>query len=79
MGLGKRGKDPYGKEDIDFLAQVANQIAIAVDTQMDDGTPAAGELRGDLQAAPNPNVPAASTIAAYQETGTFQYLLCKNL
>jgi len=34
MGLGKRGKDPYGKEDIDFLAQVANQIAIAVDNAL---------------------------------------------
>src|SRR6266404_3925001 len=34
MVLGKRGKDPYGKEDIDFLAQVANQIAIAVDNAL---------------------------------------------
>ena len=32
--LGKRGKDEYRKEDIDFLAQVANQIAIAVENAL---------------------------------------------
>jgi formate hydrogenlyase transcriptional activator len=32
--LGKRGKDVYRKEDVDFLAQVANQIAIAVDNAL---------------------------------------------
>jgi formate hydrogenlyase transcriptional activator len=32
--LGKRGKDEYRKEDVDFLAQVANQIAIAVDNAL---------------------------------------------
>ena len=60
-------------------SNLPDKIAIAVDTQMDDGTPAAGEIRGDIQAAPNPNVPAASTIPTYAETGTNQYLLCKNL
>ncbi|HUL92737.1 MAG TPA: prepilin-type N-terminal cleavage/methylation domain-containing protein [Burkholderiales bacterium] len=60
-------------------SNLPDKIAIAVDTQMDDGTPAAGEIRGSLQAAPNPAVPAGSTIAAYSETGTNQYLLCKNL
>jgi hypothetical protein len=44
---------------------------------MDDGAPAAGQLRGQLQAAPNPDVGTAAT--AYAETGTNQYLLCKNL
>jgi prepilin-type N-terminal cleavage/methylation domain-containing protein len=60
-------------------SNLPDKIAVAVDTQMDDGTPAAGELRGDLQASPNPAVPAGSTIATYAETGTNQYLLCKNL
>src|SRR5467141_899538 len=32
--LGKRGKNVYRKEDVDFLAQVANQIAIAVDNAL---------------------------------------------
>src|SRR6201987_6008010 len=34
MMLGKRGEDVCRKEDIDFLAQVANQIAIAVDNAL---------------------------------------------
>jgi len=60
-------------------SNLPDKIAIAVDTQMDDGTPGSGEIRADLQSNPNPNVPAASTITAYQETGQNQYLLCKNL
>jgi prepilin-type N-terminal cleavage/methylation domain-containing protein len=60
-------------------SNLPDKIAIAVDTQMDDGTPAAGEIRGQLQAAPTPAVAAASGITTYQETGQNQYLLCKNL
>ena len=44
---------------------------------MDDGAPNAGQLRGMLQTAPNPAVGTADT--TYAETGTNQYLLCKNL
>jgi hypothetical protein len=58
-------------------SNLPDKIAIAVDTQMDDGAPAAGQLRGQLQTAPNPSVGTAAT--AYAETGTNQYLLCKNL
>ncbi len=58
-------------------SNLPDKIAIAVDTQMDDGAPGAGQLRGQLQAAPNPAVGTAAT--AYAETGTNQYLLCKNL
>lgn len=32
--LGRRGDDPYSKEDMDFLAQVSNQIAIAVENAL---------------------------------------------
>jgi len=60
-------------------SNLPDKIAIAVDTQMDDGTPAAGELRGALQTAPSPDVPAASGVTSYQEAGQNQYLLCKNL
>jgi formate hydrogenlyase transcriptional activator len=31
LGIGRREDDPYSQEDIDFLAQVSNQIAIAVE------------------------------------------------
>jgi len=60
-------------------SNLPDKIAIAVDTQMDDGTPGAGEIRGTLQAGPTPLVPAASSTTPYAETGTNQYLLCKNL
>ncbi|HXZ53930.1 MAG TPA: prepilin-type N-terminal cleavage/methylation domain-containing protein [Burkholderiales bacterium] len=60
-------------------SNLPDKIAVAVDTQMDDGTPIAGEIRGMQQAAPNPDVPGASNVSAYQETGQNQYLLCKNL
>ena len=60
-------------------SNLPDKIAISVDTQMDDGTPGAGEIRADKQANPNPDVPAVSTIPTYQETGQNQYLLCKNL
>ena len=58
-------------------SNLPDKIAIAIDTQMDDGASNAGQLRGMLQTAPNPAVGTAT--AAYAETGTNQYLLCKNL
>jgi prepilin-type N-terminal cleavage/methylation domain-containing protein len=63
-------------------ANLPDKIAIAVDTQMDDGQPATGTVRGLLQAgAPNP-VLGAGTIATpnatgYAETGTNLYVLCR--
>jgi hypothetical protein len=58
-------------------SNLPDKIAIATDTQMDDGTNTTGQVRGLLQAAPNP--PVAAPAGAYEETGTNQYLLCKNL
>lgn len=59
-------------------SNLPDKIAIAVDTQMDDGSPSSGQVRGQLQTAPNPNT-AATGAASYGETGTNQYLLCKNM
>ncbi len=58
-------------------SNLPDKIAIAVDTQMDDATSTSGQVRGMIQAAPNPLVVAAGP--AYAETGTNQYLLCKSL
>jgi hypothetical protein len=58
-------------------SNLPDKIAIAVDTQMDDATNTTGQVRGLLQAAPNPAV--AAPAGAYAETGTNQYLLCKSL
>lgn len=61
-------------------ANLPDKIAIAVDTQMDDGRPDTGTVRGISQSAPNPSVSSSTTAAsAFQETGTNTYLLCRSL
>jgi len=74
------GSDGAGLNGISGLmvcsANLPDKIAIAVDTQMDDGVPLTGSLRGVLQTAPNPNIAVQAT-AAYAETGTNVYLLCR--
>ena len=59
-------------------ANLPDKIAIAVDTQMDDGNPQTGTVRGLLQTAPNPSTADIAT-ATYGETGTNVYMLCKAL
>jgi prepilin-type N-terminal cleavage/methylation domain-containing protein len=55
-----------------------DKIAIAVDTQMDDGTIDKGSVRGMESATPNPDItPGAGS--SYQETGTNVYHLCRSL
>jgi prepilin-type N-terminal cleavage/methylation domain-containing protein len=60
-------------------SNLPDKIAIAVDTQMDDGTSTSGQLRGLIQTAPSPAAGTTAPTAAYAETGTNQYLLCKNM
>jgi prepilin-type N-terminal cleavage/methylation domain-containing protein len=57
-------------------ANLPDKVAIATDTQMDDGVPNAGVVRGKLQSAPNPTVDATPA-SAYEETGTNVYVLCR--
>ncbi|MGH8765057.1 MAG: hypothetical protein ACRET8_05020, partial [Burkholderiales bacterium] len=59
-------------------ANLPDKIAVAVDTQMDDGAPQTGTVRSQLQTAPNPAADKAAA-AAYAETGTNTYLICKSL
>jgi prepilin-type N-terminal cleavage/methylation domain-containing protein len=60
-------------------ANLPDKIAIAADTQMDDGVPDKGTVRGYAQTTPNPDVPAAAPTTAYAETGTNLYALCRSL
>jgi prepilin-type N-terminal cleavage/methylation domain-containing protein len=60
-------------------ANLPDKIAIAADTQMDDGVPDKGTVRGFSQTSPNPDVPAAAPTTAYAETGTNLYALCRSL
>ena len=60
-------------------AGLPDKIAIAVDTQMDDGVISTGTVRGQLHSAgPNPDI-AATASGAYAETGTNVYTLCRSL
>jgi prepilin-type N-terminal cleavage/methylation domain-containing protein len=61
-------------------AGLPDKIAIAVDTQMDDGTIGTGTVRGQLHTAgPNPATNTAVDASAYSETGTNVYTLCRAL
>ena len=66
-------------------ANLPDKIAIASDTQMDDGVRTAGSVRGILQTAANPVIPADATgagvggVGSYVESGTNTYTLCRML
>ena len=59
-------------------ANLPDKIAIAADTQMDDGVSNTGTVRGQQQTGPNPDVIVTAT-AAYAETGTNVYAICRAL
>jgi prepilin-type N-terminal cleavage/methylation domain-containing protein len=61
-------------------ANLPDKIAVAIDTQMDDGVPNNGTVRAVLQTSPNPDVINTTTAAAaYAETGTNVYTACRAL
>jgi prepilin-type N-terminal cleavage/methylation domain-containing protein len=59
-------------------ANLPDKIAIAVDSQMDDGQPGSGGVRGQLQTGTNPNIDAAAA-SGYSETGSNIYVLCRQI
>lgn len=60
-------------------ANLPDKVAIATDTQMDDGGRTSGSVRGQLQTTNNPAILADASGAAYAETGTNTYALCRLL
>jgi prepilin-type N-terminal cleavage/methylation domain-containing protein len=61
-------------------ANLPDKIAIAVDTQMDDGVAGKGTVRGLLQTAPNPNISTGQVATAtYAETASNIYTICRAL
>ena len=59
-----------------------DKIAIAVDSQLDDGNPASGQVLAVLQTGPgNPAMSSGVTLASptYQDTGSNLYTLCRTL
>ena len=60
-------------------ANIPDKVAIAMDTQMDDGAIGTGNVRGQLQSTPNPSINTAADTTAYAETGTNTYAICRSL
>ncbi len=61
-----------------LLGEPARKIAIAVDTQMDDGQSNQGTVRALIQVSPNPDITTGTiATASYAETGTNTYVLCR--
>jgi prepilin-type N-terminal cleavage/methylation domain-containing protein len=56
-----------------------DKIALAVDLQMDDGRSATGTVRALTQTTPDPSVDSATAPAAYAETGTNVYTVCRQM
>jgi len=62
-------------------SNIPDKVAIAIDTQMDDGAIDKGTVRGQRQGGTNPDILAAVPAAdiPYQETGTNVYTICRSL
>jgi prepilin-type N-terminal cleavage/methylation domain-containing protein len=58
-------------------ANLPDKIAGSTDAQMDDGIGTTGSVRGMVQPKPDPDIAAKAD--AYVETGTSQYVICKQL
>lgn len=56
-------------------SNLPDKIAIAVDSQMDDGSPSSGSVRAEVQAAALGN----AVTPAYVETGTTAYVVCRSM
>ena len=76
-------KDGLGNGFVGIIicsSNLPDKIAIAADTQMDDGVPNSGTVRGVLQAAANPAIDNTTNAqGSYQETGTNIYTICRSL
>ena len=57
-------------------SNLPDKVASAIDTQIDDGNSATGQVRALLQTQANPPT-VASPSTGYVETGVSQYLVCK--
>ena len=58
-------------------SNLPDKVAIALDVQMDDGNPATGAVRAQLQTAAGAPAIATTAATAYVETGTNLYTLCR--
>jgi prepilin-type N-terminal cleavage/methylation domain-containing protein len=59
-------------------SNLPDKIAIAVDSQMDDGVATTGAVRAQPQTASNPDI-QSTVSSAYAETGTNIYVTCRQI
>jgi prepilin-type N-terminal cleavage/methylation domain-containing protein len=62
-------------------ANIPDKVAIAIDTQLDDGVHNTGSVRAQKQASANPNIRSYSGDAVadkYTEDGATQYVVCRS-
>src|ERR1043165_9825591 len=60
-------------------SNLPDKIAIAADTQMDDGVINTGTVRAQTQSGTNPDIIATAPTTTYQETGSNIYTICRSL
>jgi type II secretory pathway pseudopilin PulG len=60
-------------------ANLPGEVAIGVDTQLDEMSPTGGVVRGRQQSAPNQPLASTVAITGYTEAGGTQYVLCRRL
>ena len=55
------------------------RIAIAIDTQLDDGAGASGAMRAVAQSTPNPSIDETTGVVSFVESSDNVYTLCREL
>ena len=60
-------------------AGLSDKVAIALDSQIDDGMIGTGTVRGQLNSGSNPDIATTVTVSAYVETGTNFYTVCRQI
>jgi prepilin-type N-terminal cleavage/methylation domain-containing protein len=80
VGVQTGGPDTtFPTANIICSSNMPDKVAIAVDTQMDDGTASTGAVRANKLTAPNDVLHSIVAGDAYAETGTNLYVVCKSL
>ncbi len=60
------------------LSSLPDRIAAGVESQLDDGRPLTGLVRGVKQTSVSPQALSAATpVTVYEETGALRYILCR--
>jgi len=60
-------------------SSLPDRVTAGVESQMDDGLPTTGQVRGVMQTSSSPQALGAATpVGAYAETGALRYILCRS-